>query len=61
MQLTTQPRKGLYKAGTELLHSQALEQCKMTPPVEQEPSIEYPLSEAWGQPGTLGYALGVVE
>ena len=38
--------KMLNRVGTELWNSQALGQFKMAPPVEQEPSIEYPLSRA---------------
>ena len=41
--VTTQPRKGLIGAGTELWNSHALGQCKMALPVEQEPSIKYPI------------------
>ena len=36
----------LNRAGTELWNSQALGQCKMAPPVQQEPSLEHPLSGA---------------
>ena len=45
-QWATQQRKGLNRVGIELWNSQALGQCKMVPPVEQEPRKEYLLSGA---------------
>ena len=55
----TQLRKGLKRADAELWNSQALGQCKMSLPVEQDTGVEYPLSEAKGPALSVRYPVTV--